>query len=147
MTPYFLPGFDLLGALVAARLRGVDVKILLPERTNIHMAHWAAQHNLKHILARELQVYSQPAPFIHTKAILIDEEYVLVGSANLDPRSLRLNFELGVEVFNKSFAVEISRYFQSMLEAANLLTEQQLMARPRWKRNRDAVAWLFSPYL
>jgi len=147
MTPYFLPGFDLLGALVAARLRGVDVKILLPERTNIHMAHWAAQHNLKHILTRDLQVYSQPAPFIHTKSILIDEEYVLIGSANLDPRSLRLNFELGVEVFNKTFAAEISKYFQSMLEVANLLTEQQLMARPRWMRIRNAVAWLFSPYL
>ena len=78
MTPYFLPGFDVVGALVGARLRGVDVKILLPERTNVHLAHWAAQHNLKLILARELPVYSLPAPFIHTKAILIDDDYAVL---------------------------------------------------------------------
>ncbi len=147
MTPYFLPGFDLVGALVGARLRGIDVKILLPETTNIYMTHWAAQHNLQYILGKGLNVYLQPAPFVHTKAIVIDRNYTLVGSANLDPRSLRLNFELGVEVFSSAFNTEISDYFEDKLKMATLLTKEKLQTRPAWMRVRDASAWLFSPYL
>ena len=67
MTPYFLPSIDLISALVAAGIRGVDVKILLPERTKIHIAHWAALHNLRHILELELKVFLQPGPFNHSK--------------------------------------------------------------------------------
>ncbi len=147
MTPYFLPGLDLIGALVSAKLRGVDVKILLPERTNIHLAHWAAQHNLRHILARDLAVFLQPAPFIHTKALLIDDEYTLIGSANLDPRSLRLNFELGVEIFDPRLANQLAQYFAEKLAAARPLSEPMLDAVPAWMRVRNALAWLFSPYL
>jgi len=147
MTPYFLPSFDLVGALVAAELRGVDVKILLPEKTNIHLAHWAALHNLRYILDRELKVYLQPAPFIHTKAILIDDDYSLVGSANLDPRSLRLNYELVVEVFNRKFTEDLALYFNNCLAQARLLDEQRLSKMPAWIKVRNALAWLFSPYL
>jgi len=147
MTPYFLPSFDLVGALVAAELRGVDVKIMLPERTNIHLAHWAALHNLRYILDRDLKVYLQPAPFIHTKAILIDDNYSLIGSANLDPRSLRLNFELVVEVFDTQLAGEIEQYFDRCLAESILLDEERLKSIPLWRRLRNGLAWLFSPYL
>jgi len=147
MTPYFLPSLDLVGALVAAELRGVDVRILLPEKTNIHLAHWAALHNLRFILDRDLKVYIQAAPFIHTKAILIDSDYTLIGSANLDPRSLRLNFELVVEVFSREFAKKISDYFDTCLSKAEPLDEKRLKSLPRWMKVRNGLAWLFSPYL
>lgn len=104
-------------------------------------------HNLRHILDRDLKVYLQPAPFVHTKAILIDDYYSLVGSANLDPRSLRLNFEIVVEVFNKPFAQELGDYFEQNLANATRLDEEQLLSMPAWERTRNALAWLFSPYL
>lgn len=147
MTPYFLPGPELVGALQGAIMRGVDVKILLPERTNIHLAHYAAQHNLRHILARDIPVYLQPAPFIHTKAILIDDGYNLIGSANLDPRSLRLNFELGVEIFSVAFSQQMSEYFNRHIEFAREVNTAELHQLPALIRIRNALAWLFSPYL
>ncbi len=146
MTPYFLPYPELVGALQGAMLRGVDVKILLPERTNIHLAHYASQHNLKYILAKGLPVYLQPAPFMHTKAIIIDDRYSLIGSANLDPRSLRLNFELGIEVFSEKLNRELTEYFERHLEEASALT-QELLHKPILVKIRNALAWLFSPYL
>ena len=147
MTPYFLPESDLVGALLGARLRGIDVRILLPERANIYMAHWAAQHGVQHILAKGLKVFSQPAPFIHTKALLIDDNYAMIGSANLDPRSLRLNFELGIEVFSEKFNRKLSDYFQKQLDQSSPLDREKLATRPIWMRIRNATAWLFSPYL
>ena len=147
MTPYCLPFPELIGALQAAILRGVDVKILLPQRTNIHLAHYAGQHNLRHILAKDIPIYFQPAPFIHTKAILIDENYSLIGSANLDPRSLRLNFELGVEIFSEKFSQQLSTYFLRHIEMAEKLDKAALNNTPFLLRLRNALAWLFSPYL
>lgn len=147
MTPYFIPSFDLLGALVAAERRGIDVKIMVPETASPNLAHWAALHNLQYIISRRLPVYTQPAPFMHTKAILIDDYYALVGSANLDPRSLRLNFEIVVEVFSNEFAASLEDYFNRHLDEATQLLQEQLDKIPRWMRVRNAVAWLFSPYL
>jgi cardiolipin synthase len=147
MTPYFLPGHDLVGAMIAAKHRGVDVKILLPARTNLHITHWATQHSLQHIVARGLTVLLQPAPFVHTKAIIIDDSYSLVGSANLDPRSLRLNFELGVEIFSAEFNNRLSRYFENKLAKCEKLELQTLQNQSIEIRIRNAVAWLFSPYL
>ncbi len=147
MTPYFLPGPELVGAMQGAILRGVDVKILLPERTNIHLAHFAAQHNLQHILSKGISVYLQPAPFMHTKAILVDDLYSLVGSANLDPRSLRLNFELGIEVFSESLAQQLETYFDKHIAEARELHIDELTRLPATIKIRNAAAWLFSPYL
>ncbi|MFT4861773.1 MAG: cardiolipin synthase [Pseudohongiellaceae bacterium] len=147
MTPYFLPDLDLLGALIGARLRGVDVKIFLPRKTNNLLVRWAMEHSLQSVLARRLVVYMQPAPFIHTKALLIDDNYCLIGSANLDPRSLRLNYELAVEIFDQDFCAELAAYFAKQEKLSTPVTETELAALPKWRAFRNAMAWLFSPYL
>lgn len=147
MTPYFLPGLDLIGALKGALLKGVDVRIFLPQKTNIHMASWAVQHNIRFIVSRGLAVYLQPPPFVHTKAIVIDDNYALIGSANLDPRSLRLNFEIGVEIFSETFNSQLTAYFQQQLATSTLIDEDVERSRPAWQKYRNAIAWLFSPYL
>jgi cardiolipin synthase len=147
MTPYFLPDFNLLGALIAAKLRGVDVRIYLPRKTNNLLVRWAMEHSLKGVLARGFTVYMQPLPFIHTKAVLIDDAYSLIGSANLDPRSLRLNYELGVEIFSQSFCHELADYFDKQEKLSTQVTGIELDTIPRWRALRNAVAWLFSPYL
>ena len=92
-------------------------------------------------------MFYQPAPFNHGKLLVVDERYVLVGSANIDPRSLRLNYELGVEVFDPVFGAEMSGVFDALVAGSRPVTGAELDARPLIVRTRDALCWLFSPYL
>ncbi len=147
MTPYFLPSLDLVGALIAAQLRGVDVQILLPGENNIKPAHWASRNALRLILETDLYIAYQPAPFIHSKILLVDDQYSLIGSANMDPRSLRLNYELGVELFSASINLQLSEYFSQRRALATRVTLEEIANRSLPVRLRDAIAWLFSPYL
>jgi cardiolipin synthase len=147
MTPYFLPSRELLSALQSAALRGIDVTILLPAKNNLPFVHWAARNMLWELLERGIRVFYQPPPFVHTKLFVVDEHYALIGSANIDPRSLRLNFELAVEVFDSQFARILSQHIQRSLERSLEVSLEDLDGRPLPVRVRDALAWLFSPYL
>ncbi|MDT8427554.1 MAG: phospholipase D-like domain-containing protein [Pseudomonadales bacterium] len=147
MTPYFLPASDLAGALVAARLRGVDVRILLPQKNNIPLAHWASMNMIAYLLEQGISIAYQPPPFVHSKLLLIDADYALVGTANIDPRSLRLNYELGIELFGQRTNAQLADYFQKRMHTAQETSAEQIHARPLHIKLRDSLAWLFSPYL
>ena len=147
MTPYFLPTRELSGALVAAALRGVDVQVVLPARNNWPPVHWATRNLLGDLLRAGVRVFYQPPPFAHSKFLVVDDDYAQVGSANLDPRSLRLNFELNVEVFDPAFNAALSADFESAWAPARPVTLQEISQRGLAERTRDAFCWLFSPYL
>ena len=147
MTPYFLPSRELIAALQAAALRGVEVTILLPAKNNLPFVHWATRNMLWELLERGIRVFYQPPPFVHTKLFVADDQYALIGSANIDPRSLRLNFELAVEVFNAEFAKILSGHIQRSMERSIEVLLEDLDSRRLPMRVRDALAWLFSPYL
>jgi cardiolipin synthase len=147
MTPYFLPPRELLGAFVAAALRGVDVSIVLPETNNLPPVHWATRRMLWELLRRGVRVCYQPGPFVHSKLFVIDGHYLQLGSANLDPRSLRLNFELAVEVFDPAIAAAMAAHCRSARDASTEITLDTLDARPLWQKLRDSLFWLLSPYL
>ncbi len=147
MTPYFLPLPTLISALQAAALRGVDVTIILPEKSNQLLAHWATRNMLWELLQFGVHVYYQPPPFAHSKLLLIDDDYAHIGSANLDPRSLRLNFELVVEIFDREFVTVMGKHFENCKISSTKETLAGVDARCLPVRIRDAIAWLFSPYL
>jgi cardiolipin synthase len=147
MTPYFLPSRELLGALQAAALRGVQVSILLPGKNNLPYVHWATRNMLWELLQHGVEVRYQPPPFVHSKLLLIDEDYAQVGSANLDPRSLRLNFELNVELFDPAFNALLADHCAAAWERSRPVTLTEISQRRLAERTRDAFCWLFSPYL
>ncbi len=147
ITPYFLPSRELVAAFQAAALRGVAVVILLPARSNQPLVHWATRNMLWELLQRGARVYYQPEPFAHTKLLVIDGQYAHIGSANIDPRSLRLNFELTVEVLHRQFAQSMTAYVDRLRACAREVTLAELDGRALPGRVRDALAWLFSPYL
>ena len=147
MTPYFIPGRALLSALGTAALRGIEVTLLLPEHNNLPYMHWAARAYLPELLQFGIRVRLQPAPFAHSKLLLVDDLWSLIGSANLDPRSLRLNFELNLEVYDDGLAKALAAQFDATLEKSRLVTVAELEARPLWQKLRDGATRLASPYL
>ncbi len=147
MTPYFLPTRDMLAALKSAALKGVRVRVVLPGRSNLRFVDWATRNLLWELLQWGVLVFYQPLPFAHTKLFTVDGQYSIVGSANLDPRSLRLNFELCLEVFDVGLAAELGDHVDAALTHAHPVTLAEVEGRSVPARLRDAFFWLFSPYL
>ncbi len=147
MSPYFIPTRAQLAAINAASLRGVKVEILLPEQNNLPYMGWATNAFLFELLEHKVQVYYQPPPFVHSKLLLIDDEYALIGSANIDPRSLRLNFEFNVEIFADETITELADHFDRSRDASRQVTLDDMDKRSLPLRLRDSFCKLFTPYL
>jgi len=146
-TPYFLPGGALMASFQTAALRGVRVEIVLPERGNLRLVQWAMMAHLRQIVESGCRVYRSPPPFDHSKLLVVDGDWSLIGSANWDPRSLRLNFELGVECYSSELARELDALLDAKIASAKLLTLADLDRRPFPVKLRDGVARLAQPYL
>ncbi|MDI3259986.1 MAG: phospholipase D-like domain-containing protein [Sinobacteraceae bacterium] len=147
MTPYFIPSPQLVAALQSAALRGVDVSLVLPAKSDQFWVDAASRNHLPALLQRAVRVYYRPAPFAHTKLFVMDHYYAQLGSANLDNRSLRLNFELVVETFDTALVEKLARHFEQVRAISRELSYAELAARPPAARLRDAFFWLFSQYL
>lgn len=147
MTPYFIPDREMISALVTAALRGVDIRIFLPECNNLPFVDWASRALLWELQVNGIRVFYQPPPFVHTKLLQVDKIWSLIGSANLDTRSLRLNFEVNLSVFDSELATTIHRLFDRAFTASHEITFQEVEEYPLHIKLRNNLARLFSPYL
>ncbi len=147
LTPYFLPPRDVLAALQLAAVRGATVQVLLPARNNLIFVHWATRHMLWELLRFDIEVYYQGEVFDHSKLLIVDDTHCLIGSPNVDARSLRLNFEVSVAIESRAVVAQLHRQVEQRLVGATRVTAAGLQARSLPARLRDAIAWLFSPYL
>lgn len=147
MTPYFIPDRSLITAINSAALRGVEIDIVLPGKNNLFYVAWASWAYHWEMLEYGTRIFYQPPPFVHSKLLLVDDEYVLAGSANLDPRSLRLNFEFNVEVYDRELTDKLHRHFDDVCARSHELTLPEVDGRSLPQKLRDAFAKLFSPYL
>jgi len=147
MTPYFLPSRELIASLQSAALRGVAVTVILPKRSNLPFVDWATRNLLWELLLHGVTIWYQPAPFAHTKLFVVDGVYAHIGSANMDPRSLRLNFELNLEVIGVASVSALLDHARQRRRESTQLTLQEIDGRGLLTRLRDAFCWLFMPYL
>lgn len=147
VTPYFIPDATLISALNVAAMRGVDVDIILPEKSNLPFVQWASAAHWWQVLERGCRIWLTPPPFDHSKLMVVDEAWAMFGSANWDPRSLRLNFELNVECYGHDLAKRLGDLIQAKRAAAREVTLHEVDRRPVALRLRDGVARLASPYL
>jgi len=146
-TPYFLPDDELVVGLSHAALRGVEVDILLPGENNWPFVQWAASTILDRLLRSGCRVWLTAGGFDHSKYLVVDGTWSLIGSANWDPRSLRLNFEFNLETFDPVLAMTLERHAQPLIQGAHRLNREALRRRSAAIRLRDGLAGLFRPYL
>ena len=145
MTPYFLPDDRLITALSLACIRGVSVDVVVPQQSDHRLVDWATRANCGPFLSDGGRIWLCPPPFRHSKAIVVDGEWSMVGSCNWDMRSFRLNFELCLEVYDRTLAATLAQLITRCRGRA--LTQADLDARSLPARLRDAGARLLLPYL
>jgi len=147
MSPYFLPDRELISSLVTAARRGVEVDIVVPAVNNLMLVDRAMTAQFDQILKNYCRIWRATGSFSHSKLLTVDGAWAYVGSSNIDPRSLRLNFEIDLEVFNEGFAAEIDEHLEELLRTATPVTLEGLRSRPFYVRLVEKVLWLGSPYL
>lgn len=147
VTPYFVPDHMLISSLILAAMRGVAVDIVVPEKNNLALVQWASQAKLTLLLARGCRLWRTPPPFDHSKLMTIDGVWALIGSANWDQRSLRLNFEFNVECYDADLVGRLDRLIDDKIAIARPWTLAESHRRSLAAKLRDGTAWLLSPYL
>jgi cardiolipin synthase len=147
MTPYFLPNQVLASGLMVAALRGVDVDVVVPARTNIPFIGWAMAANFQRLLEHRVRIFLSPPPFDHSKVMVVDDRWSLVGSTNWDPRSLRLNFEANIESFDPVLATRLSAYVERRKTDSRPVDLAAVQRAPLSIRLRNNFMRMFSPYL
>jgi cardiolipin synthase len=147
MSPYFLPDRELISALSTAALRGVQVDIVVPSLNNLKLVDRAMTAQFDQLLKSGCRIWRAVGPFNHSKLLTVDERWSYIGSSNLDPRSLRLNFEIDIEILDAAFAEGLDARIEAIRIKARPVTLTDLRAQPFFKRLINKIFWLGSPYL
>jgi cardiolipin synthase len=146
-TPYFVPDAETLRALQSAALRGVDVLLLLPARSDVPLVTTAARSFFPQLVQAGVRIFEYQASMLHAKSMVVDGSLALVGSANVDFRSFRLNFELGALVASRDFARRMAERFEADLRQSRELGAAEVVGRSSWSRLGSALARLLAPLL
>lgn len=146
VTPYFVPGEAAMMALTSAALGGLDVRLLVPKRTDSKLVTFAARSYFDDLLAAGIKIHEYGPRMMHSKALLCDDDLAIVGSANFDHRSFRLNFEVAVMFRDAGIVAELAELIQHECGHAPRVRDDR--ARPLWRlRVPEALARLVSPLL
>src|SRR6185295_2497446 len=126
VSPYFIPDQSIIVALNVAALRGVQVDILIPAKNDSRLVQWASTAMLWQVLINGCRVWLTSEPFDHSKLMVVDEAWVFFGSANMDTRSMRLNFEFNVECYDIELAGVVTRHIEGKLKGSKEITKKDV---------------------
>jgi cardiolipin synthase len=146
-SPYFVPDFQIMNALQLAALRGVDVRILIPEKSDSQLIRLAAYSYLVQADQAGIGIYRYQPGFMHQKVVLVDDRYATVGTANLDNRSMRLNFEIMVVNTSARFIDQVEIMLQDDLRQSRRMTEGDYQDRSVLFRLGCRAVRLLAPLL
>lgn len=146
-TPYFVPDDSFLTAIRIAALSGVDVRIMIPSRPDHRIVYWATLAHLGELLQSGVRVFLYTKGFLHAKTIVVDGKISTVGTANIDNRSFRLNFEVNAFLFDSDVSGHLKRLFEEDLRDCIELTPDMYAERPLLHKARESMARLLSPIM
>lgn len=146
-TSYFVPTEALAAALESAAYRGVKVRLLLSKRSAHMPTVWAAQSYYESLLRAGVQIYEYERGLLHSKTLTVDGCWSLVGSPNFDARSLLLNFEVGVAMYDTKVSHHLEEDFEEDIEDVEPLELEEWIQRPQWRIVRENTCRLFAPVL
>lgn len=144
-SPYFVPDEQFISALQIAALRGVDVRILIPDEADSALVNLSAWSYMKELQDVGIEVYRYTKGFMHHKVMLIDDEYCTIGTANFDNRSFRLNFELTMGIHDADFTSEVAQMLETDFSHARRVQPGELEQRSLWYRFWVRAARLAAP--
>ncbi|MDA3867790.1 MAG: cardiolipin synthase [Salinivirgaceae bacterium] len=147
ITPYLLPNSAILTALKTVSLSGVDVKIIIPRKSDSRIVYYASLSYIKELMDAGIKMYFYNNGFIHSKVMVVDGLLSSVGTANLDYRSFSLNFEVNALIYDKNTAADITKIFNYDLTDSSLISASEWAKRKWHKKLRSSIARLFSPLL
>ena len=145
VTPYFIPDEGILTALRLARKRGVCLKLLVPQKSDVYFATLASKSFYEEILEMGAEIYEYTTSMIHAKLYIIDDNVTVLGSTNLDSRSFRLNFELNTYFLSKDVNSRGNSFFNTLLNRSNKISSSYLESRSKLQKYFEAFAHLLSP--
>jgi cardiolipin synthase len=146
-TPYFVPSEPLSLALIAAARRGVKVLLVLPARVDSRLVKYASGAFKGELMQAGVKIASFHGGLLHTKSVTIDGSFSLFGSVNLDPRSMRLNFEILLGLYDRDFTSRLRALQQSYLDQSELLDLEAYLSRPWLRQTAENFARLLGPIL
>lgn len=146
-TPYFIPDESLRDALRIAALSGVDVKLMVPNKPDHPFVYWATFSNVGDLLNAGAEVYIYQNGFLHSKTIVVDGKIASVGTANIDVRSFRLNFEVNAFLYNEALSMRLVESFEGDIKKSTQMTKKLYARRSLGIRFKESIARLLSPIL
>lgn len=146
-TPYFLPTESLLRTLQAVALAKVDVRIMLPAKSDSAILTYASRSYIRECLLSGIKVYLYEGGMLHAKTVLVDDEFVSVGSTNFDFRSFEHNFESNVFIYSQEINRQMREIFLEDLTQCVRISPSEWNKRPRWQKIKESIFRLLSPVL
>ncbi len=147
VTPYFVPPREIIEALLSCTRRGVEVKLLVPKKNNHFYAGLAGRALYEELLASGIRIFERKPPFMHSKALLVDNKLAIVGSANIDIRSISLNYETNLAIFDEKSINEIKALVDNEFKAADEIELKQWQQRGAFQQFLENFFHLFAPML
>jgi len=146
-SPYFVPDDGIINALQLAEMRGVDVRVLIPDQPDHLLVYMSAFAFFGKMLESGIEIYRYTAGFLHQKVFLVDDSVAAIGTANLDNRSFRLNFEITGIVLDQDFAGRVEHMLENDFGRARKMTLSEIEEKPLWFKAAARAAYLTAPLL